>query len=30
MKRLKFLANLIGIVFAIGFSAIPLYFLIKF
>lgn len=30
MKRLKCLANLIGIVFAIGFSAIPLYFLIKF
>jgi succinate dehydrogenase / fumarate reductase cytochrome b subunit len=30
MKRLKFLANLIGFVFAIGFSAIPLYFLIKF
>jgi len=30
MDRLKFLANLIGVVFAIGFSAIPLYFLIKF
>jgi len=30
MKRLKFLANLIGFVFAIGFSSIPLYFLIKF
>jgi len=30
MNRLKFLANLIGIVFAIGFSAIPIYFLIKF
>jgi len=30
MKRLKFVANLIGFVFAIGFSSIPLYFLIKF
>ena len=30
MKRLKFLATLIGYVFAIGFSAIPIYFLIKF
>jgi succinate dehydrogenase / fumarate reductase cytochrome b subunit len=30
MDRLKFLANLIGFVFAIGFSSIPLYFLIKF
>ncbi len=30
MKRLKFLANLIGIVFAVGFSSIPIYFLIKF
>jgi succinate dehydrogenase / fumarate reductase cytochrome b subunit len=30
MKRLKFLANLIGIVFAVGFASIPLYFLIKF
>ena len=30
MKRLKCLANFIGFVFAIGFSAIPLYFLIKF
>jgi len=30
MKRLKFLATLIGFVFAIGFSSIPLYFLIKF
>jgi len=30
MKRLKFIANLFGFVFAIGFSAIPLYFLIKF
>jgi len=30
MKRLKFLANLIGFVFAIGFASIPLYFLIKF
>ncbi len=30
MKRLKCLANLIGIIFAIGFSAIPIYFLLKF
>ncbi len=30
MKRLKFLANLIGILFAVGFSAIPVYFLLKF
>jgi succinate dehydrogenase / fumarate reductase cytochrome b subunit len=30
MKRLKFLANLIGVVLAIGFATIPLYFLIKF
>ena len=30
MKRLKCLANLIGIVFAIGFCAIPIYFLLKF
>ena len=30
MKRLKCFANFIGFVFAIGFSAIPLYFLIKF
>jgi succinate dehydrogenase / fumarate reductase cytochrome b subunit len=30
MKRLKFVATLIGFVFAIGFSSIPLYFLIKF
>ena len=30
MNRLKFLANLIGIIFAIGFSAIPIYFLLKF
>src|SRR5665647_1389127 len=30
MKRLKFLANLIGFVFAVGFASIPLYFLIKF
>jgi succinate dehydrogenase / fumarate reductase cytochrome b subunit len=30
MKRLKFLATLIGIIFAVGFSSIPLYFLIKF
>jgi succinate dehydrogenase / fumarate reductase cytochrome b subunit len=30
MKRLKFLAILIGFVFAIGFASIPLYFLIKF
>jgi len=30
MKRLKFLAIFIGYVFAIGFSSIPLYFLIKF
>ncbi len=30
MKRLKYIANLIGIVFAVGFSSIPLYFLIKF
>jgi len=30
MKRLKFVANLIGIVLAIGFASIPLYFLIKF
>jgi len=30
LKRLRFLAILIGFVFAIGFSSIPLYFLIKF
>jgi len=30
MDRLKFVANFIGFVFAIGFSAIPIYFLIKF
>ena len=30
MKRLKFLANLIGVILAIGFASIPLYFLIKF
>lgn len=30
MKRLKFLAILIGFVFAIGFASIPLYFLVKF
>jgi len=30
MKRLKFLATFIGYVFAIVFSAIPIYFLIKF
>jgi succinate dehydrogenase / fumarate reductase, cytochrome b subunit len=30
MKRLKFLAVLIGYVFAIGFASIPLYFLLKF
>jgi len=30
MKRLKFVANLIGFIFAIGFASIPLYFLIKF
>jgi succinate dehydrogenase / fumarate reductase cytochrome b subunit len=30
MNRLKCLANGIGILFAIGFSAIPIYFLIKF
>lgn len=30
MKRLKCLANLIGIIFAVGFSAIPIYFLLKF
>ena len=30
MKRLKCLANLIGIIFAIGFCAIPIYFLLKF
>ena len=30
MKRLKWLANIIGIVFAVGFSAIPIYFLLKF
>jgi succinate dehydrogenase / fumarate reductase, cytochrome b subunit len=30
MNRLKFLANLIGIIFAVGFSAIPIYFLLKF
>ncbi len=30
MKRLKFLANLIGVIFAVGFSAIPIYFLLKF
>jgi len=30
MKRLKCLANFIGIVLAIGFASIPLYFLIKF
>ena len=30
MKRLKCVANVIGYVFAIGFSAIPLYFMIKF
>jgi len=30
IKRLKFVANIIGFVFAIGFSSIPLYFLIKF
>jgi succinate dehydrogenase / fumarate reductase, cytochrome b subunit len=29
-SRLKFLANLLGILFAIGFSAIPIYFLLKF
>lgn len=29
-KRLYFLANVIGWVFAIGFSVIPLYFMIKF
>lgn len=29
-KRLKCLANLIGFILAIGFSSIPLYFLIKF
>jgi succinate dehydrogenase / fumarate reductase cytochrome b subunit len=29
MKRLKCLANLIGIVFALGFSSIPIYFLIN-
>ena len=30
MKRLKCLANLIGIIFAVGFCAIPIYFLLKF
>ena len=30
MKRLKCLANIIGIIFAIGFAAIPIYFLLKF
>jgi len=30
MKRLKFVANFIGFVLAIGFATIPLYFLIKF
>jgi len=30
MKRLKCLANLIGIIFAVGFSTIPIYFLLKF
>lgn len=30
MKRLKFLANLIAVVLAVGFAIIPLYFLIKF
>jgi succinate dehydrogenase / fumarate reductase, cytochrome b subunit len=30
MNRLKYVANFIGFVFAIGFSSIPLYFLIKF
>jgi len=29
-KRLFVLANIIGIIFALGFSVIPLYFLIKF
>ena len=29
-SRLKFLANLLGILFAVGFSAIPIYFLLKF
>lgn len=29
-KRLYFLANVIGWIFAIGFSVIPLYFMIKF
>jgi succinate dehydrogenase / fumarate reductase cytochrome b subunit len=30
MKRLQFLATLYAIIIAVGFSAIPLYFLIKF
>jgi succinate dehydrogenase / fumarate reductase cytochrome b subunit len=30
LKRLKFLAITVGIIFAVGFSYIPLYFLIKF
>lgn len=30
MKRLQFLANLYAVIVAIGFSIIPLYFLIKF
>ena len=30
MNRLKFIANLIGVIFAVGFSAIPIYFLLKF
>jgi succinate dehydrogenase / fumarate reductase cytochrome b subunit len=30
MARLKCLANIIGFVFAVGFSAIPIYFLVKF
>jgi succinate dehydrogenase / fumarate reductase cytochrome b subunit len=29
-KRLSVVANLLGLVFAIGFSVIPLYFMIKF
>ena len=29
-KRLSVVANVLGLVFAIGFSAIPLYFMIKF
>ena len=29
-KRLYCLANIVGVIFAIGFSVIPLYFMIKF